>query len=480
VSEQQCAVVLSNGKISPENRHNLRATMNAFRTSQKNGTLVIHFHGGLVSRLEAEAMEARLAPEYISVGALPIFVIWQTGLLETLRNNWIEVFSKEFFEGVLERVLQFLVGKADQPIGAKGAPLQVKHTNLIRNEISNRDLGVEPFCTYLPDPERMKSDLDQVQQRQFEEAIRNDRRIAAASENLIRTCNLDQFAPELRADVAKARAEREQGSKGALTALALGVAVRAFMGALRRFNRGRDHGLYLTAVEEVAKSVFAAKLLGQFAWDAMKKDTQDAFGPDSDRFGGSAILDEIEYTWRQGGRPRIVLVGHSAGAIFACETLKAATRRKAPDELKFDVVMLAPACTFRLFDDTLTLAPGRISEFRCFAMSDELEQKDRLLGRIYPRSLLYLVSGVLESEADEPLVGMQRFHSRVRPFDDNTFPNIKRVLDALYPHKNGWIWSLSSAGAGLNSACTTHGGFDDEQTTIESIKHIVSARSSGS
>jgi alpha/beta hydrolase family protein DUF900 len=294
-----------------------------------------------------------------------------------------------------------------------------------------------------------------------------------AGQQLVTKANLDTLAPDLREEVVKRRSAIASGERGILTGLALGVAVKAFIGALRRFNRGRDHGFYPTAVEEVAKAIFAAELLGRFAWDAIKKDTRDAFQSDDNLYGGSALLAELEKIQHQNGWPRIVLIGHSAGAIFVCEMLKAAAKRAALSDLKFEVVLLAPACTFRLIDDTFTLAPDRISKFRCFAMSDELEQRDRMLGNLYPRSLLYFVSGVLEKDPDEPLFGMQRFHSRTHPFDDAAFPNIKRVLDNLHQHQNAWVWSISSAGTGLNCSCRTHGGFDEEATTMESVKHIL-------
>ena len=48
-------------------------------------------------------------------------------------------------------------------------------------------------------------------------------------------------------------------------------------------------------------------------------------------------------------------------------------------------------------------------------MTDELEQADRLIPVIYPHSLLYFVSGVLEDEADKPLLGMERYLTRRLP-----------------------------------------------------------------
>ncbi|WP_334503434.1 hypothetical protein [Bradyrhizobium sp. AZCC 1678] len=447
--------------------------MEAVRNTGGSPTIVVHFHGGLVGQSEAKRAAAQLAPEYAATGVVPIFVIWQTGLLETLQNNWKDIFSKEFFEGVLERVLQFLVGRAEQPEGAKAGKLQLRHPNEIRSEVAKLEIGEEPYHRLVPEESKMAPDLTPAEDLQFKNAIQSDGRLSTSAHAVLQQADVNQFEPELQEAIREGRKEVATGEKGIVTAFVLGVAVKALMGALRRFNRGRDHGLYPTAVEEVAKAIFAADVFGRFAWNSMKKDAKDAFSEGDDRYGGSALLSELDLLWGHGLRPRVVLVGHSAGSIFACEMLIAAAKRKLPVDLKFDVILLAPACTFALFDDMLTLAPDRIAEFRCFAMSDELEQKDHLLGKVYPRSLLYLVSGALEDAADEPLLGMQRFHSRRSPFLDDKFPRIKRVLDAIGSRQNAWIWSVSTIGAGLDCSSVSHGGFDFEETTLKSVKHIL-------
>ena len=70
-----------------------------------------------------------------------------------------------------------------------------------------------------------------------------------------------------------------------------------------------------------------------------------------------------------------------------------------PATFKFDVILMAPACRTECFADTLAHHGSRIRDFRCFTMSDDFETKDRLVPAIYPHSLLYFISGVLEDEA---------------------------------------------------------------------------------
>lgn len=471
MSSLGCRIVLKDGELTGSSLGDLRATMEAIRGSAAAPTIAIHFHGGLVDQQSARQASDRLTLEYAASGAIPIFVIWQTGLLETLKNNWKDVFSKEFFEGILERVLQFLVGKAEQPPGPRSGAVQLPHPDEVRREIAKRDEGIEPY-EHL-DPDNLDEDLSIPEKSQFEKTIQKDPSLAKSANDVVKLADEGQFEPEFRETIREQRTAASTGAKSLGATIAAGVAVKALMGALRRFNRGRGHGLYPTAVEEVAKAIFAADVFGRFAWNSMKKDAKDAFGEGDDRYGGSALLSEIERLWSDGARPRIVLVGHSAGSIFVCEMLMAAAKRKLPAAVKFEIVLLAPACTFALFDSTLTLAPDRIAAFRCFAMSDEFEQKDEVLGKVYPRSLLYLVSGALEDTADEPILGMQRFHSRQPPFLDEKFPGIKRVMDEIESRKNAWIWSVSTVGDGLNCSSRTHGGFDFEEATLKSVRHIL-------
>ena len=65
------------------------------------------------------------------------------------------------------------------------------------------------------------------------------------------------------------------------------------------------------------------------------------------------------------------------------------------------LLFLAPASRIQLFADVITSHGRRLGNFRMFTMSDALERKDRLVPVIYPHSLLYFISGVLESAYDE-------------------------------------------------------------------------------
>src|SRR5436309_6589401 len=93
-------------------------------------TLVIHFHGGLVSAAAGREIAARLQPEYTSAGGLPVFVVWESGWYETITNNLDAILSEAFFKSLLTLVVKAALWKlgGDSP-GERGlgtSPTQVE------------------------------------------------------------------------------------------------------------------------------------------------------------------------------------------------------------------------------------------------------------------------------------------------------------------------------------------------------------------
>jgi hypothetical protein len=242
---------------------------------------------------------------------------------------------------------------------------------------------------------------------------------------------------------------------------------------MNRFAQGRDHGLYATVVEELLRAFYIYKV-GTDIWDQMKQETLDAFGTDPNQYGGTAFLQGLANYWKNGQHPRITLVGHSAGANYICRFLQFADLYQLPEDMQFDVVFLAPACTFDLFSQTLKYKQ-RIKGIRIFGMNDTLEQANSLVAQtplIYPYSLLYFVSGVLEDEADTPLLGMQRYYSGKAPYKG--MPEVDdslTYLQAAGPDPN--VWSIATGANGLASSSMTHGSFYSDISTLDSLKYII-------
>ena len=235
---------------------------------------------------------------------------------------------------------------------------------------------------------------------------------------------------------------------------------------MKRYTQGRQHGLYSTVVEEVLRTLYLDNV-GVLAWEMMKKDTGDAFENDVTQYGGTAFVAELKRFWSPG--QRVTLVGHSTGAIYIGELLEHADR-VLPEEAKFDVIFLAPACTFSFINERLPLFERRVDNIRVFALQDDIERDYWEVPFFYKGSLLYMVSGLFEAdEVDMPLVGMQRYYQGEPggPYDRES---VNRVNNYLIDH---CIWSVANHGPGKKSSSKKHGDFDNDTQTKESLTEIL-------
>jgi hypothetical protein len=465
-------MILSSGRFGGTSREQLTAAFDAFAGSAEKDTLVIHFHGGLVNESGAEQIAERLLPIYQGAGGYPLFVIWQAGLGETLKNNWQEIVKEDVFSILVERVLQFTIGKLDQAPGEKGVEVELPSRFAIEDEIQLKQaVGETPFGEREAETTGLDTVLTPIEQEQFETLLKDDATLAHAAFKLNRK-GAPELNPTIQSGLDKAHVAEAPSEKALISTVALVAAgVRILARVLNRFATNRDHGIYTTVVEEVARDL-KGDLIGGTVWKHMKKDTADSFEGPTDTHGGTALLQEVGQHWEAGHKPRIVLVGHSAGAVYICYLLQKAAKM-LPVDIRFQVVFLAPACSFQLLDQALAISVNRIATFRSFGMEDEIEKRDGILPPLYLRSLLYFVSGLVEEAVDLPLVGMKRYHTRTLPFDATAFPEIIRVRDRLAAFAEPWTWSESLAGPGLSTVARRHGDFDNDPTTLESVAHLI-------
>lgn len=157
-------------------------------------------------------------------------------------------------------------------------------------------------------------------------------------------------------------------------------------------------------------------------------------------------------------------VGHSAGSIFRAHFLSATQTLGIPS---FRTVhFLAPAIRvdvfLRLLKNSIGTGKG-IDHLSLFTMRRDLERDDQC-AMIYRKSLLYLIHYALEPERREPILGLEE-SLRGDP--------VLRHLFALDSPKTGdaeVVFSPSPIGEGRSaSLSTTHGGFDDDRATMNSV-----------
>lgn len=479
--------------------------------------LVVHFHGGLVPKPAGLEIAKRLGVLY-GASALPVFYVWESGFFETLRNNLRELPGEPVFKQLVRKLLEYVLddvgGKAADLVIPPGSvePAKVRETiDKFWNAPVAENVpysGVEPFIA------RGRSRSVGRSEDDIQADLEGDAEIGAALATLpdllpsTRSALAPSDAVEHRSAFSEMIADRVgqgPGGRGLVSWYLVAKLVKNILvNILGRYHHGRDHGLYATVVEEVLRE---CKLGGSginewgkaLQWNRMKQDTLDAFGDGADLHAGTALLSRLAtLIATDKGPKRITLIGHSTGAIYIANWLSKADQL-LPKNIRFDIVLLAPAISYESFDRALTKYKHRIGQFRMFAMRDQLERDDQIWGDdtelkdgqdwrrlVYPSSLLYLVSGILESSStddgtltdapDMPLLGLERHYASTDVYRDQDFPALARVRAWLNEAPHRMVWSRSeNQGDGLNSLSNDHGAFDNDEETLRSIAAVLKA-----
>lgn len=210
------------------------------------------------------------------------------------------------------------------------------------------------------------------------------------------------------------------------------------------------------------------KEIGARAWRNMKQDAKVAFSGDPEYDGGfkglEPLLRGLDTAAR---RPRLHLVGHSAGAVMHGYLLSALRRFRLTNLEVGSVHLMAPACTVEFFRQhygpylTGNGATRLLDKVYLYNLTRARELADKVSANIpllpfYSRSLLHLVSRAYEELPETPLAGMER--------DAGGIPSAQK---------------LAIAYAGRDEELTdsqTHGGFDSDPATLGAIMSRIAAR----
>jgi hypothetical protein len=138
------------------------------------------------------------------------------------------------------------------------------------------------------------------------------------------------------------------------------------------------------------------------------------------------------------------------------------------------LVFLAPACTCALFAEVLKAQQAKtlFNEFRMFALTDADESGYYEIPVLYSRSLLYIISGLLEGAGivDQTLVGLDRDYRTDNPYTDTVVIDVGNFLAGGQHRK---ILSGQNLGPGLACDSHRHGAFDNTPKTLGSIVAFI-------
>jgi hypothetical protein len=428
--------------------------------------LAIHFHGGLNNESAGIEIANKMGQLFKEAGCHPVSFVWETGVFETLRANLGRIHDTKLFKKLLTYALRWGAAKLGLDIGGRGpgAPIPAA-------EVAARIEAGETF-----------GELDAITGARGGEVL-SDAALESLEDELTTELETDfESDPEMPTVLDEAPAEglRLETSFERARGVSLAAAARFIagivVGVVRRHMLNRDHGLYTTVVEEILRRVYLAEL-GEFLWSGMKGKAEAMWDSNAglvgdDLHGGRYFLEALAALQQSRRELTIDLVGHSAGSIAVCGMLDAAAALPVAPHFR-NVVFLAPAARIDRFERGVMNRAALFDDFRMFTMTDDLEKQDQLFPPIYVRSLLYLVSGCFEAEADAEICGMQRFFGANPPFAS---PLGKRLGGFLRsPGQGRLVLSTTDAAApsGFRSQSTKHGAFDDDASTRDSIRSIL-------
>ncbi|GAA1469749.1 caspase family protein [Microbacterium thalassium] len=231
----------------------------------------------------------------------------------------------------------------------------------------------------------------------------------------------------------------------------------------RRATGARGFFDVTDSVIEVAARLFG----GRGIWDEMKL---DAAAASLDGGGGDVLIDALSALIATDEVDvSLHAIGHSAGSIFHSHFVAKALSGPKPRLREFETVtFLAPAVRVDTFESTLLPLAKRqaIKELSIFTMDDEHEQDDSCVG-VYRKSLLYLVSRAFEPERGAAILGMEKHLSAAG--------NTMRYLGA---GSERLVYGPVTGGPRTSSNATSHGDFDNDAPTMESVARRVTGSGS--
>lgn len=434
--------------------------------------LVIYFHGGLVAESSgAEAVQRVIRNTRPSDDSSvhSIGFIWKTGFLETTYATLRDSIGSGLGSTILKIILKMFGDKLD--VRKNGESLSLEQIEWYLE--GNADIAEDNLFSAIDGKALL--DLAELDEQELIDEF------AGAASALIDELDED---PDLRKrwydqdpDAVLLSDELNEALDDDLVRVkakdvtgwwrrAYWIAIVAKNVAKRLINR-TDHGVHATIVEEIFQASFVSPV-GERIWGTMKDKALEMWedgNPGGDLLAGLSDIDDLE----------IDVVCHSAGANCAASLLDddLGLYKKHTYSLRH-IILMAPATTYALFSETFIKNRSKYGHFKMITMPDRHERDDVLLDKwryvswLYPSSLLYFISGVLEKPtdtfkhpSDHPIAGMLRYVDD----EDGIYVDDKFEDVAEFINQPGYLY--------LANSIFDHGAFDNDDKILPLIREIL-------
>lgn len=235
--------------------------------------------------------------------------------------------------------------------------------------------------------------------------------------------------------------------------------IRSAIGGQRDLGTGRDGFDILDAQIEAA----ARKAKASSIWADMKHTAELASAPDGGaKFVAGRLADFVN---AHAGKVEVHVIGHSAGSNFHSHFVPSVLDAGLTSIKTMQ--FLAPAITVDGFFARLSPRLGSVGPITIYTMKDPLEQADDCKG-VYHKSLLYLVSRALEEKRDMDLLGLE-----ISIRNDLRLKRMFGLDGAPSVRGHEIVWSQTVGDRRASSESISHGGFDDDPSTMNSALRRV-------
>ena len=430
--------------------------------------IAIHLHGGLINEAEGMEIAKKMLPVYHDAESHTIAIVWETGLFETIVQNLNTIHKTKLFDKLLKLVIRHVCKNLGCP-GLRGSGKKLSDQEIEQN--LEKDKPFDDFKLASAEVRGTTEELSEVDLRILEEEIEDDIYLQIGEIKEL----LKEEAPQTEL-LNQSRISQEQREKRGMLTIITAVVI-IVKEVIKRYLHKTHHDFYPTVVEEILRYLYLADQ-GKWVWDGMKNAAVNMWLSNNnlaglDQHAGTYLLEKLAALQTRKPDIAIDLIGHSAGSIAICEMLKAAANRSVNLNIRH-ILFLAPACTAELFKSEIIDHPNRYQHFRMFTMRDDFECNDSLVKGLYTHSLLYFISGVLEDKVDKHIVGMERYISGKTPYNTAPYLVVKNYLEGTHRIVLSNTDKIAAdAELGFRSTSETHGDFDDDPSTRESLTHII-------